>query len=313
MRILINEDKQPRNKIREAGVVAKEKKPRLTKEGLDARFAARQDANRARRETKVTREDVERHLNERKSKRVDKKSAGQLGRTVSLGLGIAFLVGSGVLATTVTASSRAFEVTSQLNEEKIAAAEGTLAEIPAADGQSAGDYASELEGQIADARAKGEEVATLQQEFTTILSRGDTETSSNGAPSTAVKEWAEHRKLLAPYFVERALLVKDSSAYAPGSVFPFSDDEIDPRFPWYQTATPDPAASSWELVSMVATSTPQVLEATWLNKSPVTGDLFAWATASYYVDAGGFGSLTTGVTTLGEQGTPAAATNTDGE
>lgn len=295
--------------------MAKEKKPRLTKEDLDARFAAQQEKNRVRRETKVTREDVEKRLNERKAKRADKQGTGQLGRTVSLGLGIAFLIGSGVLATAATASSQQFKVTSQINEEQIASAQGTLAEIPAADDQTAENYATELEKQIADARAKGEEVAALQQEFTTILSTGDIEASSNGAPSAALQDWAEHRKLLAPYFVERALLVADSSAYAPGSVFPFADDEIDPRFPWYQPATPGPAESTWALASMVATSTPQVLEATWLNKSPVTGDLFAWATASYYVDAGGFGSLTTGVTTLGEHGAPATATatNKDGE
>lgn len=296
----------------EGGAVPKEKKLRLTKADLDARFSAQQEKNRLRRETKVTREDVEKLLSERKARRAEKAVPGRRGRTVSLSLGIVLLAGSCILAVTTSASTDAFNHTIEFNEHQIAAAKGDLAAIPAADQEASAKYAAALEKQIGEATVKGDEVAKLQQKFATILFQGNDEVSGNGAPSKAFRNAVEHRKLLAPYFVDRAMFVDDALAYAPGSVLPFGPDEIDPRFPWYVSYEPgtqgrvamNPAMSGWELASMVATSTQGVLEATWLNASPKTGELFAWATASYHVDPGAFGGLTVGLTTLGERGIP---------
>ncbi|MCI4659586.1 hypothetical protein [Cryobacterium zhongshanensis] len=289
--------------------MAKVKKPQLTKEDLDARFAVRQEKNRVRRATKVTRDDIEKSLAERKAKRSERAVPGQLARIVSLGLGVALIIGSGALAVTTTASTDAFNLSTQVNEQRLASAKGDLAAIPAADEQGTATYAAELKEQIAAATAKGQEIATLQQDFTSILARGNTASNGNGAPTTAFQDSVEHRKLLAPYFVKGALLVDDAQAYVAGSVLPFDANQIDPRFPWYVGYQPgsqgrivvDPAVSGWALTSVVATETRGVLEATWLNKNTTTGDLFAWATASYYVDPGAFGRLTVGQTTLGER------------
>lgn len=292
--------------------MAQQKKPRLTKEDLDARFTAQQEKNRARRETKVTPEDIRRRLDERRERRAAKAVPGQFPRYVSLGLGVAMLIGSGAIAMSTSASTQSFEQATRTNEQRIAAAEGELTAIPAADKKATTKYAATLDAQITAATKKGEEVAALQQDFTTILFRGNTEKSGNGAPSTAFLDSVQHRKLLAPYFVKRSLPVTDANAYAPGSVLPFKDGQIDPRFPWHVSYTPDsqgrtvanPSLSSWQLESLVATATPGVLEATWLNKTVSSGDLLAWATASYYIDPGAFGSLIVGQTTLGARGAP---------
>lgn len=299
--------------------MATEKKPQLTKEALDARFTALQDKNRERRQTKVTAADIENRLTESRAKRAAKVVPGQRARVVSLGLGIALFVGSGALAVNASSSTDAFEQTSMVNEQLIASMQGNIRSIPAGNDDPAGEYAANLEGQITAALAKGEELASIQQEFAPILYAGNGESSGNGAPSAAVLAAVEHRRLVAPYFVERALFVEDGLAYAPGSMLPFETDEIDPRFPWYVSYEPgsrgrivaNPEGSRWELVSMVATDTPGVLDATWLNQSAATGDLHAWATASYYVDPGAFGNLTVGTTTIGERGS--SMTGTDGE
>lgn len=294
--------------------MTKEKKPRLTKADLDARFTARQEKNRARREHKVTGEDIEKLLSERKAKRAQKgprTTPGQRARTLSLGLGIALLAGSGVLAVATSEGTDAFNRATHNNEQLIASLQGDLRALPAADEKAAARYAGELEKQIASATAKAEKVADLQQEFAALLAKGYAEVPGNGAPSTALVDAAKHRKKLAPYFVERAFPVDDIQAYAPGSVLPFGADEIDPRFPWYvgygQDGRPaDPKSSKWAPVSIIATETPGVLEVTWLSRGTKTGDLLAWASASYYVDPGAFGSLTVGHTTIGERGTPSS-------
>ena len=148
----------------------------------------------------------------------------------------------------------------------------------------------------------------LQQDFQSILATGNDEHTTGGLASKAEATAAAHRKTLAPYFVDRSLIVTDTSAYAPGSVLPFEDDQIDPRFAWHVsyegggTKIADPAASTWTLTSLVATETSGVFEATWVDTRSSDGDLLAWATASYYTSDGKFGSLRVGQTTLGATG-----------
>jgi hypothetical protein len=297
--------------------VAQQKKPRLTKADLDARFAARQEKNRERRQTKYTGEDVARLLEERRANRAQKKAESsapgdRLVRAVSLGLGAALLVGSGALAVTTTSGSDAFALASEANRQQIELVEGDLAAIPAAGESASAEYAAQLAAAIVDATAKGTEVARLQQDFATILFSGNTEVGSDGAAGPSLTAAVENRRLLAPYFVEQALLVDDAEAYAPGSAVPFEADQIDPRFAWYVGYEPEsqgrtvvtPGLATWGLASVIASDTTGVLEATWLNTSPTTGDLFAWATASFYVQSGAFGNLSVGFTTIGERYLP---------
>lgn len=290
--------------------MAKQKKTRVTTEELVARIEARQEQNRAARATKVTADDVRQRLEER---RAQKRASGQApvgsgARKVSIGIGIALLVGVGATATITTSSTHEFSREHAEVQQQIAAARGELDAVPAATRTEAARYEADLSKQIADATQKGEKVAALQQEFQSILHDRTGAQPTNGAADPATQAAAEHRRTLAPYFVDRALIADDAEAYAPGSVLPFDDDQIDPRFPWFiatgsDQITVSPASTStWSLMSVVATQTPGVLEATWLDRS-VDGDLFAWATASYYVDGGKFGSLKVGTTTLGSRNT----------
>lgn len=281
-------------------------KPRVTREDLDAKISALQEQNRARRANKLTPEDVDRRLKERRERKRASSPSGRRTQIVSLCLGVALLTGAGAIAVATTSGSQTYAHAREGLQQQISAAQGQLGAIPAADQKAASKYADDLKKQLAAASAKGREVAALQQQFATILFQGNNEQApSNGAPGPAFLASVEHRKLLAPYFVDRALVADPAQAYAPGSFLPFGDNQIDPRFPWFVahegnafSPVADPSTASWSLDSMVATQTPGVLEATWLDTNPSTGGLLAWATASYYVDQGKFGSLKVGTTTL---------------
>lgn len=287
---------------------------------LEVRLEARQEANRTARQTKVSAEDIEQMLTRR---RIDKRArqpampVGRRARNVSVGLGVALLVGAGAVVLSTTNHTSAFEAEQQTNDAAIARAHGDLAEIPAANKAAADQYGARLQRQLTAAEGKGRDVAALQQEFQSILAKGNDERSDNGAATPALAAAAEHRKLLAPYFVDRALIVRDGAAYAPGSTLPFSDDQIDPRFAWHVVyeadgeRVADPEASTWAVVSAVATQTPGVLEVTWADRRSSDGGLLAWASASYYADQGQFGSLRVGQTTLG--GAASASRTMDGK
>lgn len=278
---------------------------------LEQRIAARQDANRAARRAKITPADVERRLAERRAKRSSKGEPGPAGgrvRAVSLGLGFAMLIGTGAIALATSNGTVAFSEHLQAAQDRIGRLQGDLAAVPASSKNAAATYEDQLSDQLATARKKADEVASLQQQFQSILVAANDEQSSGGEATEAEKKAAAHREALAPYFVDRALIVKDTAAYAPGSVLPFDDDEIDPRFAWHVaydgsgTTVSDPSTSRWALTSMVATDTPGVFEATWLDQRRGGGELLAWATASYYVSEGKFGSVRVGQTTLGSTG-----------
>lgn len=290
--------------------MGKQKTPR-ERTALEERISAKQAENRAARQAKITPEDVERRLAERRARRVAKaeaRPAGRGARYVSLGLGFAMLIGTGAIAVTTSNGTQSFSAQLAADESRIAGLEGDLAAVPASSKTGAATYTRDLTKQLAAARKKGDEVASLQQRFQEILVAANDERSNDGAATPAEKDAAEHRKALAPYFVDRALIVKDTAAYAPGSVLPFDDDEIDPRFPWHVsyraggTTANDPSMSRWALTSMIATDTPGVFAATWLDRRTADSDLLAWATASYYVSERKFGSVRLGETTLGATG-----------
>jgi hypothetical protein len=293
-----------------AGAVAKQKTTR-ERTGLEVRIAARQEANREARATKLTGEDVQRRLEERRTERAAKKApkpVGHAARTVSIALGFAMLVGTGIIAVSTTNGATTFQNESAANQAQIAKAQAVLSDIPASDKTAAAAYSTKLTSQLKTARTKGQEVAALQQDFQSILVAGNTEQTTGGLASKADTAAAAHRKTLAPYFGDRALIVKDTAAYAPGSVLPFDDDQIDPRFAWHityegaGTTVAAASASTWALTSMIATETPGVFEATWTDTRTSDHDLLAWATASYYTSQGKFGSLRVGQTTLGSTG-----------
>lgn len=289
--------------------MAKQSK-RLTRDEVVARFEEKQAENRAARGTKVTAEDVAAKLAARKAERAASGRAGERARTVSVALGVVLILGAGALAVSTAANTTSFQAKQAAGEEAIASAQSYLDALPASDQDSAGVYAAELEAQLDTARVKAEEVAALQQQFSEILVAGNTEDTSNGGASPAFLASVEHRKLLAPYFVDRAMIADDTLAYAPGSALPFDADQIDPRYPWFvahekgKPGVVAPAGSNeWTLRSVTPSTTPGVHDVTWLDTDTATGDLLAWATASYYAGSETFGALSVGRTTQGEQTT----------
>ena len=286
--------------------MAKQKKPVLTKQSTDAYFAKKQAEVAERRKNKLTGDDVAQALDERRSSR--HRAAGSRSKAISLGLGVALLVGAGAVVTGTVLSGDSFVSDTKANSARIAELNEQLQGVPAGgDGGKADEYRAQLAAQILTATEQGEQVAALQQEFLTIFAPTEGEqVEGNGAASPALMASIEIRKALAPFFTSESLLVEDKVAYAPGSSVPFADDEIDPRFPWYQPSTIVDGrivygaadTCTWDLVSVTATGVGGVLDATWLCQG-AEGDLYSWATASWYAEEEAFGRVSVGETTIG--------------
>ncbi len=278
-----------------------ERTDRLDKEAVDARFTALQEANRARRQHKVTADDMRRRLDERGATR----KAGRGARTLSLCLGVGLLLGAGGVAVGANAARHAADEEARLLAQQIAAAEGDLRAIPTAQQDAASVYADEVQTALAIAAQKAREVAELQQEFTAIYFAGNEESAQNGGASESNVKAGAHRKKLAPYFLEEGFLVDGAAAYAPLSIEPYDLDQIDPRFPWFvgfdDGKVADPTRDVWRLASVMPSRSDGIFETVWLNENLMTGDLNAWASASYYVQDESFTRLRVGMTTVGSQ------------
>lgn len=271
-------------------------KPRLTKDDVDARFEHWRAQAAERRGTKLTAEDIERRFAERVAARREVVKRTNWGRVISIGLGAALLAGSGAVVLATTSGTDRFTIESAALAQQIETAEAELAAIPVADQTDAEAYAAALKEQISAARAAGQEVAALQQEYATILFGGNGEVSDHHqTPEQTYHAASEHQKHLQPYFTEQSLVASGSAGVGEG--------QIDPRFPWYVgresdgLTVVDPHTSTWAVASVVAAGTQGVLEVTWLNRGD-HGALYAWATAKYYVDPGAFGDLTVGTTAI---------------
>lgn len=284
--------------------MTKQKREPLTKEEVDKRFADRQERVKARRAKKLTGQNVEQSLSTRKMRRSSRRRPGRTGNIVA---GV-FVLAAIVTAVISSLSANTFARQADENTALITQLRMTLTDFPTSEGAS-DEYRADLEAQIADAITKGETVATLQQGFTEILGADSAATNDegNGGPDAAFAASVEHRRELAPYFIERSLLVGDDLAYVASSIDPFEADQVDPRFPWFAVYGPDgsfavPSTSLWSLAGIATTDSSGVLRAVWTCTDTVTGDLLAWAVAEYYIDAGAFGDLRTGTTTLGQNG-----------
>lgn len=288
--------------------MAKDRK-RLTKADTDAFFSKKQSEYAEKKKHKITAEELQQRADERAQQRAAKRPAGPRARAISIGLGVALLVGSGAVAVNMTSAQQSFESSVVSNAAKITELQEALAKQAIPDKASVDSFKEDLQKQIESATALGQSLAKDQQKFSEILFSGSKEDSGNGTVSKAFMESVEHRRDLAKYFVEDAFLVDDDEAYAPGSVLPFDADQIDPRFAWYvpskmvdgKLVYSDPSTCTWGLVSVTPTTTDGVLDATWLCQDG-EGDLYAWASASWYKDSEKFGSVVVGTTTIGDRG-----------
>lgn len=291
------------------------KKP-LTKADTDAWFDARRERVAKRRKDPMTGERLAEESARKKEERRSRRPEGAVARRISIGLGIALLVGAGGAALGTTSVMDSISAQSSANAATIAGIEGQIADVPATDDESLKALREEVDEQIASGTQKGEEVAALQQEFAAIFESSNDEQTADGAPSEAFRASVEHRRALEPYFVESSLVAGDL-AYTPGSTDPFAADQIDPRFPWYvssqlvredgtsRTVYGPADTCTWTLVSVVGTETAGVLDATWLCQGEGQ-DLYAWASAKYYASEGKFGRVAVGSTTIGDNGGRAA-------
>lgn len=289
---------------------------RRTREDVLGGISAKQEEMKRRRREKVTPEQLEQGFAERRAKRAAKREPGTVGRRVRLGVGIALVAATGVMAVSVADATGRAEVEAVAHEEQVAELRGTLAYV-APEGEAPEQLEERLAAQVADATTKAQEVAALQQEFAQLLRTAALEPStSNGAPGPGFLASLEHRKALEPYFLETSFSVATEEAYLPNSLG-LPEGTVDPRFPWFvalergadgSDPTPtsraaEPSASVWSLASVIPAEAgdPGRLDVTWLNQDPATGDLLSWATATYFVDEGRFGLLSVGTTTIGDR------------
>lgn len=291
-------------------------------ERLDA-YQAEQRANRRR----ITGDDVQEMLRERRARRRERReqrggdpaARQSVGRIARLSLGGALMVcaiGTGALA---ASSTDATQLRSEANEREIALLEGEIRALEAAswDEEDAAELEEQMDGAVAQARNRGEEVAELQSAYQAILTGlGDAGTSGDG---DAFAPLAEHRRELVGYFDPSARIIEDEDAYRPGADVPYGPGEIDVLFPWYiryadENRSEYAAASlnSWELSSAVpSVESPGTVGVAWLNRDGSTGELLAWARGTYDAETGMFHSLYVGQTTVGDL--PAGGAGAGGE
>jgi len=97
-------------------------------------------------------------------------------------------------------------------------------------------------------------------------------------------------------------VLDDTELLLPGSRLDIPVDRIDPRLPWY-TQRDEMDRAAWSVVSVTPSQSGDSdrHEVTWLCADTGTGDVLAWAIASWSKPDGVFISLTVGTTTLGDQ------------
>lgn len=207
------------------------------------------------------------------------------------------LMGAGILTLTVASgvTGQSFSAAQSRKAERIAHLSAQVKDAGAApvDEDLAERMRQLSEAAAADARA----VAEAQQGFADLHRQASTQPGpGNGAPNEATVQIAEHRRVLAPLFDADSYLVDEEEAYSWTSTTPFDpSSEIDPRFDWYvrydgtQASSPD--AYTWTVETVMpdldgqdasgATNTAHVI---WLCQETGTGQVLAWANASYAFD-----------------------------
>jgi len=272
-------------------------KQRATKETVASWFDAAQAANRERRRARVSADDVRARIAARKASRTTRERSPRVKHVIPATIGVGLLVCAGVIGASAFSSTKVFEAETAALVHQIETAKGELAAIPTSDEKGAEAYSAVVQEQLVLATEAGQEMARLQQQYATILFDGNATAQDDMVSEQALQAVIAHQE-------ELGALIRDQSI--PSEEAALDDDTLDPRRPWYVgfqndgITVVDPGASSWSLVSVMATD-PGVFELAWLNRGS-SGELKAWATAIYYSDDAKFGAFTVGKTTHGVDG-----------
>lgn len=300
--------------------MAENKKSPRTKE--DVMAAMDKVHSKIKSREKLTGEDLSARLAAKKAAR-EQKSGDQPKRDTAaklrIGVGVFLLLATGVVAVAGSSASEGFTVQTKENDRVLATLSSDLAYVtPDVDPKA---QSAKLDAQLAEARAAGEKVTALQQEFGALMyGASREELPDNGAPGKLFLKSVEHRKELAPLFHPDTFILDNTEAYLPNSVEDFDPTEVDPRFPWFvmytlQPTLPDgkvdaskfqqvadPSKYSWRMASVIPSQAgdPSKADVTWLAQDEA-GDLLAWASSTYSYESKNFGQLSVGRTTIGDR------------
>lgn len=244
---------------------------------LEASFGQWRDERQARRDARTPEDDA---------------------RTLRRGLSV--IIGAAILALVIfcATTSNSFESARSANDSQIAALEQQVSAAQAVPADT--DLPARMRELAGAAAADAQKVRDAQQAYARLHHRSSIQPgSNNGAPNQAMKATAAHRRILAPLFSRDSWLVEGEDAYTWQNVVSYDvDDQIDPRFAWYTRYdgwdAADPETYTWEVETVMPvldsldtggtggmTDQARVI---WLCRDTGSGQVLAWASATYIYD-----------------------------
>ncbi|WP_239642993.1 hypothetical protein [Nocardiopsis alkaliphila] len=301
-----------------------EKKPwhRMSREEVMGRLDDYQAKRRADRR-RLTGDDVQEMLRERRAERRrlkrerkaqranGPKARRDVGRTMRSSLGWALLAGVVGIGSLAVSSTDTAQERFEDNERTILLLTGEIRALEENtwDEAEASGLEERLEQALEQAREKGEHIARAQNTYQELLvDTNGTEPPEGGEASEAFAAVGEHREELVDLFDDSARIIKDEESYHPGADRFYGPGEIDVLSPWYIRYSDEnrgtyakASLNSWELVAVSLSDSPDSIHVSWLNQEASTGDLLAWARATYDIHTEVFHSLYVGQTTIGDR------------
>lgn len=252
---------------------------------------------------KITAAQLEGQFSQWTQTQQQKLKGKNLGRKAMCGV---LLLGIASVAVTQGVFSAANEKQTQVNEQSI---ESLSAQVNIVDSVGDAEVLSPQDVALlrTDATKAAEVVRDAQNEFAVLYENAAAEASSdtgNGAPGKAQQAIGTHREELEHLFSEDALIVAKQDVPVYTSLPAFADTEIDPRYEWYVRYENEHPASAKGYGWQVETVMPQLenlakASVVWVNTEKSSGEVLAWATASYDSDKKAFTDVSVAWTSFG--------------
>lgn len=217
--------------------------------------------------------------------------------------------GTGALAAVSTDRT---EAQSESNEYALAMTRGEIRELEdqSWDEQDVADFQEQLELSVEQAHEKGLQVAEAQNSYQELLADLDDAERPEFGEDDVDGVYApinELRKELVDLFDESARIVENEDSYYPGGHTLYQPGEVDVLDAWYSRLNEgsgtyaEPSLNSWELASVTPRDgSSTTVQVAWLNRDSASGDLLAWARATFNAETGMFHSVYVGETLIGE-------------